>query len=120
MTLTEMVAAAHANAKSKGWWDGEEHNIPEKLALSHSEVSEALEDYRKGSSLSDWYLCDPIVGCTHTPQHLKPEGFPSELADVIIRVADLCGHLGIDLDEAVKRKMAYNATREYRHGGKKA
>lgn len=51
---------------------------------------------------------------------VKPEGVPSELADIVIRVADICGYYGIDLDAAITQKMAYNRTRPYRHGGKRA
>jgi NTP pyrophosphatase (non-canonical NTP hydrolase) len=47
-------------------------------------------------------------------------GFPSELADIVIRVADLAGALGIDLAEAIRIKLAFNRTRTHRHGGKKA
>lgn len=49
----------------------------------------------------------------------KPEGVTYEFADIVIRVADLCGSLGIDLQAAVEKKMAYNTTRSYRHGGKR-
>ena len=97
-------------AKRKGWWDGvinREKVIPEKLALIHSEVSEALEDFR------DSKMEIVISG-------EKPTGFPIELADVIIRVYDLAGALGIDLDEAVEIKHNYNKTRPFRHGGKRA
>lgn len=48
----------------------------------------------------------------------KPVGFPIELADVIIRIADFCGLHGIDLEEAIRFKMTYNKTRSHRHGGK--
>lgn len=48
----------------------------------------------------------------------KPEGVPSELADVVIRIADMCGLYGIDLEAAIIEKMAYNKSRPYRHGGK--
>ena len=80
-------------------------NIPEKLCLIHSEVSEALEDYRDGNLQADY-------------EGSKPVGFPSEMADILIRVFDLAGALGIDLDKAVAEKMAYNRTRPHRHGGK--
>lgn len=123
MTIRELQAAAHANSVSHGWWDqqrrialtpeGEDLDkrlvlatIPEKLCLVHSEVSEALEDYRDGTMI------------TVVNNDGKPEGFPSELADILIRILDLCGALGIDLETEVKIKMAYNATRPYRHGGK--
>ncbi len=39
-----------------------------------------------------------------------------ELADAVIRIADLCGHLGIDLEAAIDLKMAYNETRPFKHG----
>lgn len=49
----------------------------------------------------------------------KPEGIPTELADVIIRVLDYCGYAGIDIDAAISQKHEYNKSRPYRHGGKK-
>jgi len=52
--------------------------------------------------------------------HFKPEGIPSELADIIIRVLDICGFHGIDIAHALADKMAYNETRQYRHGGKRS
>ena len=46
----------------------------------------------------------------------KPEGVAVELADAVIRIADLCGHLGIDLEAAIALKMDYNETRPFKHG----
>lgn len=80
--------------------------IPERLALIHSEVSEALEAYRDG---------DINLRITESG---KPEGLASELADVLIRVVDLARYLDIDLDIAVDVKMSYNETRPYKHGRK--
>jgi NTP pyrophosphatase (non-canonical NTP hydrolase) len=106
--LNEMRDSSHRMSVEHGWWpDGEKPNIPEKLALIHSEVSEALEAYRDG-----WM--DTRIDAASK----KPEGFPSEIADVLIRIGDLCGYLGIDLALEVRLKQAYNATRAHRHGGK--
>lgn len=186
-------------SRVKGWWEEFEVDLnglkvidrlalysvlPEKLALIHSEISEALEDYR--------------VDKMHTVHNTagKPEGFYSELADVVIRIFDFVvanstysishrpsdilysplfcclsveesavihhasmpyflnmlhdcvssaskdvhagthdwgntalmeavrfimekfHHEGVDFWAEVERKMAYNKTRPYRHGGK--
>lgn len=48
----------------------------------------------------------------------KPEGFPYEVADLLIRIFDTCEEYGIDIEPFIDRKMAYNETRELRHGGK--
>ena len=42
--------------------------------------------------------------------------YPPDMADAVIRIADLCGHLGIDLEAAIDLKMAYNETRPFKHG----
>lgn len=47
---------------------------------------------------------------------IKPVGFPSEIADVLIRVLDACGAWGIDIDQAVKEKLDFNASRPGKHG----
>ena len=110
-TIQQLVGAAHAASSGKGWWEEgppTHERVAAKLALVHSEVSEALECVRDG-------LYKPYE---NPDRPGKPEGLPSELADVVIRVADLCGALGIDLDEAIRTKMAYNATRTHRHGGR--
>lgn len=101
--LNELGKVAHANAVDHGFYDPPPA-IPERLCLIHSEVSEALEAYRDG-------LMKPVI-----EPNGKPIGFPSELADIVIRVVDLARYLGIDLDEAVRLKMRYNSTRPFRHG----
>lgn len=102
----------HITAKEKGWWDErdellEKHKefvIATVIALAHSELSEALESARHGYPSSEQI---PSRG-----------NFEVELADVIIRIMDLSERLGIDLAGTIIDKMKYNATREYKHGGK--
>lgn len=119
--LNELAMAIHQNAKTKGWWD-DERQFPEIVALIHSEVSEALEEYRNGRDPNEVYAShgDSMVCSPPCASGLKPEGIPIELADVIIRILDYAGRVGIDMDDAVERKMRYNATRPHRHGGKRA
>lgn len=61
---------------------------------------------------------DTLRSMPNMIKYLKPEGIPAELADIIIRVLDICGANGIDIARALADKMAYNETRDYRHGGK--
>ena len=110
MDIKTLIQESHETATEKGWWDKPERNIPELLALIHSEVSEALESYRE----TGIYQLDR----TWFTSKNKPEGFTVELADVLIRIADLCGEFNLDLEDALKTKMEYNKTRPYRHGNK--
>lgn len=95
---------AHRAAKEGGWWTdrqtGEDltqsFNIAEKLCLIHSEISEAMEGARKG-------LMDD-----HLPHRQMIE---VELADAVIRIADLAGALQLELGSAIAEKMVYNETR---------
>lgn len=77
------------------WQD--ENKVPAIIALIHSEASEALEAFRM----------DDL------------ENFSEELADIIIRVLDLTAGLGVDIDDAVAKKLEKNRSRGYRHGGKR-
>lgn len=107
-----LTAECYKTSVDHGWYQGVDFNLPEKLCLIHSEISEALEEYR-----------NPDVKPTEIyfhPNSNKPEGLPVELADAMIRIFDLCGHLKIDLAEALLLKMNFNRNRPYRHGGKKA
>lgn len=122
--FNEVAKVVHENAKDKGWWD-DERQFPEIAALIHAEVSEALEEYRNGRKLHEIYYKHRNGAVVSRPEDFppgwtKPEGIPIELADVVIRILDFVGHHKIDIDEAIRIKMAYNKTRPHRHGGKLA
>ena len=120
MTIDELMKEAfrigqeHGFHANEGVGEERARHIPGKIALIHSEASEALEHYRNGNSgakLNEiWFQSDK-------PD--KPDGFAVELADVVIRVADLAAMFDIDLTAAVKAKMKYNESRSHLHGGKK-
>lgn len=74
----------------------QEGMFPTRIALIHSEASEALEGFRK--SLQD----------DHLPHRKMAE---VELADVVIRVFDLAGAMSYDLGSAILEKLTYNKTR---------
>ena len=97
MNIRDLQREAHAIAREKGWWD-EERTFGDCIALVHSELSEALEAYRKWDSVRAMREESPQYGLDD-PLHgkYKPVGVPSELADVVIRVADMAEHYGVDL-----------------------
>lgn len=132
-----------AEGESQGSYDSRTNNpaykrqlqlaITEKLDLIHSEISEALEELRKGHDpLKTYYsktrkydggervdyLDEQQYELVHGVERplLKPEGFMVELADAVIRIGDLAFLLGADLQAAVNEKHDYNRTRPYKHG----
>lgn len=137
--IDKLCADVHEWAKGKGWWDdkfgfptetaetyedtivavdseGEpillqelldvinQRNEGEMIGLMHSELSEALEGLRHGNPPSE-----------HIPEFNCME---EELADTVIRIADLCKAKGYRLGEAIEAKMAFNEGRPYKHGKK--
>lgn len=132
--LEKLQKKCHQISKDHGFWEGpDNNNIPTKLCLIHSEVSEWLEAFRK----------DPTSPCgkmiAREPRMLDNFGNPvmtmlsvtdkgttrpvtkeeEEAADILIRLCDLCEARGIDLGRVTLAKMRYNEGRPHMHGGKK-
>lgn len=97
-------------ADEKGWHSDPSTTFGDRIALIHSEASEALEAFRD----PNWEL-----NTTWYREDGKPEGVPSELADVVIRAFDMAGIYKIDIAAAIAEKMAFNEGRSFRHGGKR-
>lgn len=110
--LAKVLNQCHLDSFHAGWWETAEGKnlraearsgsayggsiVAQKLALIHSEVSEAMEGHRKG--LPDDHLPDRSM-------------IEVELADAIIRIGDLAGALSLDVAGAVREKLTYNKNR---------
>ena len=108
MLIKELAAMIHQNAVDHGWWD-DAHELPELVALIHSEWSEALEEARAGSPLV-WYMCHNTLmpcaegcsdyrngKCAMDDMSKKPEGIAVELIDGCIRILDVIGYKNAEL-----------------------
>lgn len=142
--LDLLAQEINTEVHDKGFYAGE-RTFGDVIALIHSEISEAFEEYRNGRGRDEVYFVvkadwefDGIddtyyslkAGEEITPElyrlivatspdavaNLKPEGIPIELADTIIRCLDELHAAGVSAGEAVQIKMAYNQTRPYKHG----
>lgn len=107
--LNSFAKAIHETAVIKGWWEGD-RNFGEIIANIHSEVSEAWHEWVMGHAMTETYYIE----------RGKPEGVPTELADILIRTLDIAAAYGIDIQKVFDEKRAYNSGRSYKHGGKRA
>ena len=97
--VNRLADECHRRSVRAGWWATERlSNIGTKLCLIHSEISEAMEGYRK--DLMDDHL-------PHRPM------IEVELADAVIRIGDLAAALRLDLGGAILEKMEYNLHRHW-------
>lgn len=133
-TIKEWQEYINEWAKSKGWNEKLSDSVEcigTQVTNMHSELSEAWEEIKNGHTPthvycskinSDWATGEKNVYQSDSvdPNFYKPEGFPIELADCVIRILHTCEFYGIDLERMIEVKMKYNETRSYRHGGKKA
>lgn len=104
--LENLTARIEQVNRANGWYDDTRTPMEECMLLV-TEVAEAAECYRNGE-----------METTIRESDGKPEGFPSEMADILIRLLDTCARHEIDLLHETEQKLAYNATRGHRHGGK--
>lgn len=127
MELKKLAQEIYKANKKKGFWpeNPQERNKGELLMLVTSELAEALEADRDGHycSQEDRDALDNILATSEVAADWKEQfenriknSYFDEIADSIIRLLDMCGGLGIDIDWHIENKLRYNAMRGHKHG----
>ena len=114
--LNELAENIHKDNVDRGFYDSP-RETGTMLMLIVSELSEALEAYRK-----DKFVDKNDLEGEFDKEKFKEkvkDTFEDEIADALIRILDMCGHMNIDIAKHVYQKLLYNRTRGYKHGGKK-
>ena len=103
MEIRELQKISHKQAVEKGFWGNRNRNKSELLMLIVSELGEACEALRTKNRQYNFFSWEK-------------DTFEDELADTVIRIADLCEANDIDLEWQIKQKLSYNKTRPEKHG----
>jgi hypothetical protein len=120
--LSELAKTSHEVSRSKGWWDDGPKPDSTLITLMHSEVSEALEDFRMNHAPNESWLETTAEhgGVKYSIRDdvngVKPCGVPSELSDIIIRIGDYFGGRGLDLEAAYKRTLDLEPIKGFEQG----
>lgn len=93
----------HAAKVRPGETEPRRATFAERLLLLSTEISETYEEYRDGRGMDEVYYSNAAPG--------KPEGIPMEIADILIRLADLIVEHNIPIGMAVAVKDRYNQVR---------
>lgn len=121
ISISQWQKVVYELAASKGFHtEGTDNKSREMIAVFImniiSEASELWESFRVGQM-------DKPCDKAEKMSEMGLKGLmcaEEELADIVIRAMDTAESLGINLEEAIKVKHAYNSTRAFRHGNKLA
>lgn len=110
MNWNEFAQEVHQNAVEHGWWD-RPITFGDIVSLCHSEISEALEEFRAGRPMVYFVETNGfVVTAMDERQGEKLEGIAVELADCVLRILDWMGKEGISPEDSMDRARAAQET----------
>lgn len=133
LTITQLQERAHTQAVRGGHHEhrpsdgpGLTHYRMAQLSLMHKQLSDVFQELWRGEALAENYY--PAMDTHDSGEHPyrapgtggygKPYGVPAACADLLILLLDFCGQEGIDLEAAMRERMALNAGNAPVHGWK--
>lgn len=116
MEIKELVRLAHENAVQKGFWDDVNVADEDGIQVAFNEDLEVTSDENNAISTRLMLIVGELSEAQEGLRKDDRDNFKEELADVAIRLGDLCGGLGIDLEAEIIKKMDKNKNRPYKHG----
>lgn len=123
MNIKELVKQAHENAVKHGFWEDIQnlescYCIVDTLtcATDTDGIKDCKQDLNNAIGNRLMLIVSELGEAQEGLRHNDIDNFKEELADVAIRLADLCGGLDIDLEAEIEKKMKVNKNRGYKHG----
>lgn len=115
MGIKELIEESYSNAKAHGFWEDFKYN-PKCLEYMGQVPQEDKSIINNAIGNRLMLIVSEVAEAQDGLRYNDIANFKEELADVAIRLGDLCGGLDIDLEEEIKKKMAKNKDRPYLHG----
>lgn len=121
--MNKLAQEIHRRNIQKGFYTPPP-SIPKMLMLMVTELAEACEADRNNKFSGNNAIDKSYLQTENVSHFLKyyeanfKGTFEEEMADVIIRVLDLCAYKNIDIETQIAAKMRYNVTRPFKHGKK--
>jgi len=118
MDIKQLVNDAYENASRKGFWEDwyEIKGSKKHKAINIETYSAEVNLINNAISTRLMLIVGEVAEAQEGLRHNDMENFNEELADIAIRLFDLCGGLKIDIEEEIIKKMEKNKLRPYKHG----
>jgi len=105
-TITHWIEKISSNSSKKGWYK-DDKDFVEFLMSLNSELTGAFELFKKSHSAKEVEIC--AAG--------YPVGVPAHLAEIVVKIFDICGYYKIDLETIIIMNNEFKKTLPYRRNG---